>query len=246
MGLVYLLLLIPLAVLWALKITLIRQSAVSVIRMTVQLVLVGLYLRFIFELNSIWVNGLWMLIMIVSANLTVLRGAGLPFKRYFAPTFTGIALSTFLIAGFLVFLAVRPAPFYDARYLIPITGMILGNCLRSNVIALERFYSAIRTNEREYLTYLLMGATPFEAALPFFRKAVRAALAPTVSTMATLGIVSLPGMMTGQILGGSFPMTAIKYQIAIMIAIFSSTALATALNILLTMKVSFDEYGIVR
>jgi putative ABC transport system permease protein len=153
----------------------------------------------------------------------------------------GVAGSTLFVSGWFILFSIKPDPLYDARYLIPIIGMVLGNCLRSNVLSLERFYSSIRKNEKEYMTYLLLGATLREAIRPYLKDAIKAAVAPSIATMATMGIVSLPGMMTGQILGGSLPATAIKYQIGIMICIFTAMVLAAFVNILLSLSVAFDE-----
>jgi len=180
--------------------------------------------------------------MVIVANFSILKKSGLNRRRYFLLTFAGVAFSTALITGIFVMAIIGPSPIYDARYLIPIFGMILGNCMRGNILTLERFYSGIRENEREYLTYLMMGATRLEAVRPYMRHALTAAFAPQLSTMATMGIVSLPGMMTGQLLGGSVPLTAIKYQIAIMICIFTALVIASVLNLLLTMRISFNRF----
>jgi putative ABC transport system permease protein len=112
--------------------------------------------------------------------------------------------------------------------------MILGNCLRADIIGVRTFYESLKKEEKAYLLSLSQGANLREALLPFVRDACQAALAPTVATISTVGLVSLPGMMTGVILGGGNPMTAIKYQIAIMIAIFAGTALTVILAIRLT------------
>jgi len=124
--------------------------------------------------------------------------------------------------------------------------MILGNCLQGNVIALERFYSALRKNENEYRTYLMLGATRWEAVRPYFREAVKAAINPTIAGMATMGLVSLPGMMTGQILGGSEPWLAVKYQIAIMICIFTSSTIASIINLKLSVNIAFNEFDVLK
>lgn len=246
MALLYGLLLVPLGCLWRLKLGLTRSILVSVARMTVQLVFVGIYLRYIFEWNILWVNGLWVAVMVVVANVSSLEKAGLALRRFFWPTLAGIAGGTFLTVGVIIFVLVRPDPLYDARYLIPLTGMILGNCLKGNVLVLERFFNGIRQQEAAYLTYLLLGATRREAVAPFLREAVSAALAPTLATMTTIGIVSLPGMMTGQILGGSFPLVAIKYQIMVMIGIFISLTLSGLLNVFLSLPSAFDAYGMLK
>jgi putative ABC transport system permease protein len=241
---IFALLAVPALILRFAGVPLVRQMITATGRMTVQLVLVALYLEFIFRLNNIWVNISWVLAMIVIANLNITRSAGLRLRRLFPFLLAGLAAGTLPVIGFFVCIAVRPEPFYDARYLIPISGMVLGNCLRANVIALERFYSAIRTNAKEFITYLSLGATRQEACRPYMRQALQAAIAPTLSTMATMGLVSLPGMMTGQILGGSSPMTAIKYQIAVMLAIFCATVITAFVNIHFSQRATFTPYGL--
>lgn len=238
----YLLLVVPLWICLRLGTGMVGTVLVAVARMTLQLVLVALYLEVIFRLNSLWLNAAWMAVMLLVANASITRSAGLRMRRFFLPVLGGLCAGTLPVVVLFVCVGLRPEPVYDARYLIPITGMVLGNCLRGNVISLERFYTGIREREQEYLARLLMGATVHEAVRPFLAQAMRAALGPTVSTMATLGLVSLPGMMTGQILGGSDPAVAIRYQIAIMLAIFCATAITTAVNIRLSLPAAFTDY----
>jgi putative ABC transport system permease protein len=238
----YALMLIPLAVFFHLQLGLVRETLLALARMTVQLVLVGLYLNYVFQLNNPFVSLLWLAVMLVVANLSVLHKAGLKRTLFFWRSLGGIATSTLIVSGWFLLVAIRPEPLYDARYLVPITGMILGNCLRSNVLSLERFYSGIRRNEAEFTTYLMLGASLREATRPYLRDALKAAINPSIATMATMGIVSLPGMMTGQILGGEMPINAIKYQIAIMICIFTSMVIAALMNILLSLSTAFDDH----
>ena len=240
----YALLLLPFSLCRLLGIAVLRDLALAVARMSIQLLLVGVYLEVIFRINSILLNAAWILAMVIVADLHIIRSTGLRIRRFFLPLLLGVGFGTLAIALFFVLLVIQPRPLYDARYLIPITGMVLGNCLRANVICLERFFSGLRQQETTYVNRLLMGATRYEALRPHLRDAIRAALAPTIATMATLGLVSLPGMMTGQILGGSVPLVAIKYQIGIMIAIFIATALTALLNIRLSISSAFTPYHI--
>lgn len=236
------LLLIPIGVFIYLGIGLVRETIFSALRMTVQLLLVGLYLKYIFVLNNGWVNLLWVVVMMVAANVSILGKAGLKRRLFFWRSLTGVATSTLVVSGWFILVAIRPEPFYDARYMIPIIGMILGNCQRSNVLSLERFYSGIRKNEQEFITYLMLGATLREAVFPYLRTSIKGCVNPSISTMATMGIVSLPGMMTGQILGGAMPMAAIKYQVGIMLCIFTAMVIAAIVNILLSLTVAFDDH----
>ncbi len=242
LALVYLLLILPVAILAYYRVGLLRKLGVGVLRMTTQLALVGFYLGYLFKLNNPWLNGAWILVMLVVANLSILNGARLSIRRLFPATLAATTLSTLAVVAVLIGLVVRPEPAYDARYLIPLSGMLLGNCLRANIISLERFFSSLRENEGEYITYLTLGASLREACLPHLRRALNSAMAPQVSTVATMGIVSLPGMMTGQILGGGTPLLAVRYQIAIIVAILSAAVIGAYLNLQAGMLLSFDRY----
>ena len=242
LAIVYVLLILPVAILAYYRVGLLRRLGIGVLRMSVQLALVGLYLQYLFRLNNFWLNSAWIAVMLVVANLSILNGAGLSIRRLFPATLAATALSTVLVVAVLVGLAVRPHPLYDARYLIPLAGMLLGNCLRANIISLERFFSSLRENEQEVITYLTLGASLREACLPHLRRAFRTAMAPQISTVATMGIVSLPGMMTGQILGGGSPLLAVRYQMAIVVAILAAAVIGAFLNLQAGIFLSFDRY----
>jgi putative ABC transport system permease protein len=246
MLILYAVIVVPVLISVLLKLGTVKKILIAVLRMTIQLSAMGLYLDYLFRFNNVWVNFGWVIFMIAIANITIIRNTGLRTVRVFLTTMLGVAISAFFVIAIFIFIAIKPEPLYDARYLIPISGMVIGNCMRANTIALERFFSSIKKNEKEFLTYLLLGAHLREAALPYIREAVRPALAPQLATMATLGLVSLPGMMTGQILGGSTPIVAIKYQIGIMIAIFTAITATTVLNLLMSLRTAFNDYSILR
>jgi len=243
LALAYGLLLFPLAIILWYRVPMLGAAAQSVVRMTVQLVFVGLYLQVVFRLDWWWLNVLWLLVMILVADVSVVRGAGLRMRRFAIPLFIALLVGSAVPLLFFVGVILRRPFLLEAQFAIPIGGMILGNCLRADIIVIRNFYEAIRESEKAFLHTLAQGARLAEATRPYMRNATHAALGPTVAMMATVGIVALPGMMTGVILAGADPLTAIKYQIAIMIAIFSGTTLTVALAIWLTMRQSFTAYG---
>ncbi len=242
----YTLLLFPLAVFLWYRVALIGETFLSVLRMTAQLLFVGFYLQVVFSWNNPWINFLWIAVMVLVADASIIRGCGLRPRHFALPLAAALLLGILTPLLLFLFVIIRPEPLLDARYVIPIAGMILGNCLRADIVGIRAFYEAIHKREKVYLNALAAGAQLHEAILPFLREALEAALRPTLATMATIGVVSLPGMMTGVILGGSNPMTAIKYQIAIMLAIFSGTAITVMFAIYLTLGNSFTEYGILK
>lgn len=242
----FLLLAIPLLISYRIKLGLIERTASSVMRMTVQLVLVGIFLTFIFDLNSGILNLAWLFGMITVASYTTIRNIDLKMEKLFLPLILSFMLANLSVLLYFNEFVLDLGNLLEARYLIPIGGMILGNSLNGNIIGLGQFYEDIRRNENRYLYNLSLGAGQYEALLPYIRKCLRSALRPTLANIATAGLVFLPGMMTGQILGGASPLLAIKYQISIMIAIFVSTAMSTTFSILVTTKTTFDDFGLIK
>ena len=243
---VYAMLVIPAAALYLYNRDLLKPLFVGTLRMTAQLALVGFFLRYLFAANHPILTGLWILVMIGTANTSIVAGAKVKIPGFFFTTLLGTAAGTLPVAAVFIFLAVHPSPIWDARYLIPVTGMIIGNSLRGNMISIERFFAGVAGGQKLYQSGLTLGATPREAAKPFMKTAFTAALSPNLATMATMGLVSLPGMMTGQMLGGSDPAIAIKYQIAIMIAIITSAGLSAAVNIEVCLRLGFDGMGLLK
>lgn len=240
-----LLLVIPVAILVYLKLKMVRSLLISMGRMIIQLAFVGVYLGYIFQLNNPFVNTLWILIMMVVANQQILRRSGLKFKIFFLYTFPSYVIT--IGFSFVTFLIVFDmGTFFSARYLIPIGGMVMGNMLRGNIVSLDRFYDSLSRREEEYIYYISLGASRREALLPFISEALKSALSPYLATVATMGLVALPGMMTGQILGGASPAVAIQYQMMIMIAIFVASSISTFLGILFSIVPSIDACGRIR
>lgn len=242
LGFFFIVLIIPGLLFRYLDLRLTRAMIIGFIRMIIQLSLVAVYLEYIFAWNSMIVNILWILVMVLVANAAILKQSGLSFPGFITVTYPCYALLALSILGsFLIVLDARTL--FSARYLIPLAGMIFGNILRTNVVALDRFYSQLIRRESEYMAYVSMGATHKEAIRPFVREACKAAFGPQIATVSTMGLVSLPGMMTGQILGGSSPAVAIKYQLMIMVAIFLTSSLSSFLAVMVSTMKSFDHYG---
>jgi len=235
-------LIIPAFILWKYKTGLIQKMGIAVVRMTLQLLFVGYYLEYLFKYDNLWINLGWILIMVIVADFATINRSELKRKKYlvvslFAATFLGIVIIDLFFLQFVIQLP----DILAAQYAIPITGMVLGNCLRSNVIGINEFYYSIDKHQERYRFFLANGANQQEALFPFFRMALKKSANPTLASMATIGLVSLPGMMTGQILSGSSPFIAIKYQIMIMLAIFSGTVLSVYLGITFSNKFVFDR-----
>lgn len=227
-----------------LKLNILKNSLVSIFRMFFQLTLVGLYLQYIFDINNSIINFLYVILMILIAALSGTRTLNLKLKKSYHLIFSSMCIPVIFLVIFFNFFILRPDPILDAKYLIPITGMILGNSLKSTIMSLNNFFGIFKKSEDEYIYSIGLGATKIEALKPYIKSSILSVLKPAVADMATLGIVTLPGMMTGQILGGSSPTTAIKYQIAIMILIFSAKIYNSILVLFLSSYFFFDDYDL--
>ncbi len=246
LGLVFLLLAVPVGMSVYYRLNMTGAMLFSVLRMSLQLFLIGIFLKYLFLWNNPFINAAWLIVMILVAVFSAIKGSSMKAKKVLVPIFISFSAATFLILLYINVFVIRLDMVFDARYLIVLGGMLLGNSLRGNIVGIDSFYRSIRKDSKRYLYSLSLGASHHEAYLPYLKESVQLALKPTVASMATMGIVALPGMMTGAILGGASPDVAIKYQIMIMIAILVSTILSVLLTIVLTLKVCFTGYGTLR
>ncbi|MDB1123625.1 ABC transporter permease [Vibrio algarum] len=243
LSLFSLVLLVPLYINNRYQLELMKDMVVAIIRMAVQLILVGIYLEFVFQTNNLLLNLLWLCVMIVVGSNAIIGKAKLPSKFLFMPVLTGLLVG---LAPLLIILSVgviQPSPLYSAQYIIPLSGMLLGNSLSGNIVALQNLYGAYEQRKTEYEAAISLGATPQYASIPFVRAAMQKALAPILASMATTGLVTLPGMMTGQILGGTSPIIAIKYQMIILIAIFVMMSVSITISLQLSLKQTITKEG---
>lgn len=241
----YLLLLLPALLFRVFQLELGKDLLISTARMTAQLLLVGVYLGFLFRLDNSFLNLLWFLIMLVTAALAVVGRTKLSRRALLPPALLGLLLGCCVTLPALL-LTVNAEPFLGSRFLIPITGMLLGNAMGANVIALERLFDDLANQQELYEARLALGATVEQALRPFQQAALRAAFSPQLAGMATLGLVTLPGMMTGQLLSGTDPITAIQYQLAIMVGIFTCLVLASWGATSLALRRLVDKSGRVK
>ena len=219
-----------------------KELVHSVVRMSLQLSIMGFFLSYIFKIHLWYVIILIFLVMIFFAIRVIVKRSGIAFRGIYRLLFFSILFGGGGVLIFFILLVVHNQPWYDPRYFIPLAGMVIGNSMNGSALALERFYDDVKKRRREIETFISFGATAEEASSDSFRKAYRSALLPSLTSMTGMGIVFLPGMMTGQILGGSPPMIAIKYQIAIMAAILGSVAMTSYLILILEHKYFFDKY----
>ncbi len=238
-----LLLCIPVFYLWKFRTGMVRATLIGTARMIVQLFLIGMYLKYLFLWNSPWINFLWVVIMIFVASQTALSRTHLKRNILLIPVSVGFLVSVTLVGLYFLGVVLQLDNVFHAQYFIPIFGILMGNMLSSNVIALNTYYSGLQREQQLYYYLLGNGATRAEAQAPFIREALIKSFSPLIANISVMGLVALPGTMIGQILGGSSPNVAIKYQMMIMVITFTASMLSLMITISLASRRSFDSYG---
>lgn len=223
--LIYILLLVVLAVMKKCKINQTKLLLIGSIRMTTQLILAGLLLTYIFKNPHPIFTIAYVLAMIVFAIHRVLsKNKGLN-RRFQLAVVLSLSVSGLAVISFFV-LAVVNQSIFNPQYTIPLSGMIFGNAMTGVNLGVKTFRESVESERSQIEALLNFGGKPKQILLPFVNQALETALLPTLNSMVGMGIVSLPGMMTGQILSGTLPTTAILYQIAIMVAICAVVCLS--------------------
>jgi len=240
--LAYVFWLLLLALFYKTKINKERELVIGTVRMTIQLILMGFVLGYILD-NQNWIITILVLCLMLSfAIYNVFGRTKLPLSKAMKKVIAiSIVTGTCFSIFYFLFVILALQPWYDARYVIPIAGMIIGNSMSGISLGVERLLHGM-TNKREQIEgTLALGASPATASLEVVQDAYNAAILPTINSMMGMGIVFLPGLMTGQILAGISPNTAIAYQIAIMLAIIGSVGLSVFILVQMGYRTFFNK-----
>ncbi len=215
-----------------------KEIVIGTIRAVVQLTIVGYILHYIFAANNaLFTLAMVAIMIIVAGNNASKRGKGIPNVFYFI-TFSIAISATLTISLLILFGNIHFRP----QEVIPVSGMIIGNAMVASGLAVSRLKDEIKNRSQEIEAYLSLGATSRQAAQKVIKTAIKTGMIPTVDSMKTLGIVQLPGMMTGLILGGVDPINAVKYQIMVTFMLASTVSISCFSVTFLTYRNFFTKY----
>jgi putative ABC transport system permease protein len=226
-----------------LKLNLHRQVLWAAARMVVQLIAVGFILRLVFALHN---PAATLAVVVVMAIVAAREIAAQPERRFkgsdgLVLSATGVAVSTVVTVCLALFTAIRPHPWYEARYAISLAGIVLGSVLNSGSLALDTLLGSVGRERASIEAQLGLGATFQGATRDLVRQAIRRGLLPIVNQMSAAGVITLPGIMTGQILAGLDPLEAVKYQILLMFLLAGASGLSAAIIAFLAVRRLTDD-----
>jgi putative ABC transport system permease protein len=201
----------------------------ATLRTVVQLLGVGYILAVVFQFKDAIAVLAVLMVMLTIATITARNRIGKKIPQLLPVVFGSLFFSTALTLSYTNLLIIQPDTWYEPQYLIPLAGIVLGNAMNGAAIAGERLVSTISSSRLEIETHLSLGATGEQAVTTYRKEAIRAGLIPTLNQMMVVGIVTLPGMITGQLLSGIDPLDAASYQILIMLMLAFTNLLTTVL-----------------
>ncbi|WJW76870.1 iron export ABC transporter permease subunit FetB [Thiohalobacter sp. IOR34] len=220
-----------------------NQLLIAALRTLVQLLLVGLVLKVLFEHATLYWVALMGLFMLAVAGREVRARQGRRLRGWwgYGVGTLSMFLSSFTVILFALLVIIGNQPWYQPQYAIPLLGMVLGNTMNGVSLSMDRLNQAAWQQRAEIEAQLMLGYPAAEAVADIRRQAVRSGLIPIINAMAAAGVVSLPGMMTGQILAGAPPVEAVKYQILIMFLIAAGSGFGTLVAVGLGVRRLFDS-----
>ena len=220
-----------------------RQLVIAAIRNVVQLLLVGYILKLIFTTENLFLLAAIAAIMLLVAGFEINARQKYPLKRWvgFKIGTSALFLSSFAMALMALVVIVSPTPWYSPQYAIPLLGMLLGNTMNGISLGMDKLNQSVYQQRLIIEQRLMLGQTYHEVIKEIRSESIRTGMIPIINSMAIAGLVSLPGMMTGQILSGTPPVEAVKYQILIFFLISAGTGFGIMLAVTMISKRLFDE-----
>ena len=225
----------------ALRLGLGKRLLVAAARGFAQLLLLGVVLQWVFRQDGPWAVLGMMAVMIVFAGFEAVRRTSYRVRGAFAAGIGVMLVSSMVVTLYGVRGVIGVTPWYTPQYIVPILGMILGNTLTGISLGLETALEGFAKEKERVEVFLAHGLTPREASRDVVRRAVRVGLIPILNSMVAAGVVSIPGMMTGQILAGEDPAVAARYQIFILFSIAAGVALGTVGVVFAAERLVFDD-----
>ena len=221
----------------------VRSLLIASLRTVIQLILIGLVLKALFaQTNPLWIAVIALTMLLVAVREVMARQQ----RRFrgwwgFGLGASAMFVSTFTITVLVLLVVVQPVPWYTPQYAIPLLGMMFGNTMNGIALGLDRLTQQAWQQRAVIEARLALGQESHQAIAEIRRDSVRSGLIPMINAMATAGLVSLPGMMTGQILAGVDPVKAVNYQILIMFMVTAGTGFGTIAAIVIGARHLFDE-----
>ena len=238
-----LLLVIPGYLIYAYDLQLLRKAVVAVVRMAVQMAAVCGCLWLLYRYDNIWLNLLWLVVLVVAAAFMLVSRTRLPSRVLMLPACVAMLLSVMAVSAYVLYAVLRAEAPMHARWFIPVTGVLMAHVLTTNIHGVRTYFDSLRQDSQPYYTLLGTGATRLQALAPYITRALRSLLVPTIANFSVMGLFVMPMLLSGLLLGGLAPIEAVVVFVVLVLSAVTASVLSLLLTLWLSDRKSFNRQG---
>jgi putative ABC transport system permease protein len=238
-----LLLIIPGYLLFLYDRLLCRHAAAMVLRMLVQLGVMGGVLWCLWYYDSVWFNLLWLVVLVVAGAFIVASRTRLRSRVLMLPVIVSMFVSVLLVTLYLLYVVLRPEQPMNVRWFVPVTGILMAHVLTTNIRVLRTYFDSLHQDSQPYYTLLGNGATRLQALTPYLTRALRSIVTPALATMSAMGLFVVPMLLSGLLTGGLDPVSAVTFYIILMVASIATSVLSMAITLWMSDRRAFTPQG---
>ena len=222
---------------------LLGKAATAVVRMVVQMAAVGGCLWLLYRYDSVWLCLAWLAVLVVAAAFLLVSRTRMPSRVLMLPACVAMFVSVLAVSAYVLYGVLRPEAPMSARWLVPVTGVLMAHVLTTNIHGVRTYFDSLRQDSQPYYTLLGNGATRLQALAPYITRALRSMLMPAVGNFSIMGLFVMPMLLSGLLIGGMKPVEAVLAFVAMMIAAVAASVLSLLATLWLADRKSFNRQG---
>jgi putative ABC transport system permease protein len=219
------------------------KAALAVVRMIVQMAVMGGCLWALYRFDFVVLNLLWLLLLVVAAAFMLVSRTKIRSRVLFLPACVGMFVSVLIVTLYLLFVVLRPEHAMSARWFVPVTGVLMAHVLTTNISAVKTYFDSLRQDSQPYYTLLGNGAKRLQALAPYVTRALRSLMMPAIANLSAMGLFVLPMLLSGLLLGGMDAVTAVALFVVMMVACMTASVASVALMLWMADRYAFNRQG---
>lgn len=221
-----------------------QKAAVAMARMLVQLLVMGGCLWALYRFDSMWLNLLWLLLLVLATSFLLVSRARVRSSVLFKPACVAMFVSVLLVTAYLLGVVFRPESTWSARWFVPVTGVLMAHVLTTNIPAVRTYFDSLRQDNQPYLTLLGNGATRLQALAPYLTRALKSLITPAIANLSVMGLFIMPMLLSGLLLGGLSPVSAVFVFVVLVLAGLAVSILSLFVTLWLVDRHAFTRQGL--
>ena len=220
-----------------------HKAVKAVVRMAVQMSVVGAGLWFLYRYDSVWLCLVWLALLVVAAAFLIVSRTNMPSRVLMLPACVAMFVSVLAVSTYVLYGVLRPEDPMSTRWLVPVMGVLMAHVLTTTIHGVRTYFDSLRQDSLPYYTLLGNGATRLQALAPYITRALRSLMVPAIGNFSVMGLFVMPMLLSGLLIGGMKPVEAVLAFVAIMFAAVTASVLSLLLTLWLSDRKSFNRQG---